>query len=393
MSDESECSSGGAARRHRREPIAAVSTDVTAFVGRTRSGPTDTPRLVRSMREFSDLYGGPWVESPLGASVWHYFLNGGRQALICAIDTAGDPLAARHVSDPSLQSDSRGLWMLERCPDVNIICIPPFQTGVDVDRATWDAAIDLAWRRRAFVLVDPAQSWTSVRDVSPAAVDALVSPHEAAANAAIYFPRIRCVDPVNVGSVQAFAPAGAIAGIYARTDARRGVWKAPAGLEARLDGVQVLSLALSDAEQGDLNRRGINTLRTFPGGHVVWGARTLRGHDQLGSDWKYVPARRLALFVEESLTRGLRWAATERGGPALWEAMTRDVEAWLLSLFRLGAFQGSTPREACFVRCDASTTTEEDVARGVTTLVVGIAPLTPSEFVLLKVPIPTAPMS
>lgn len=378
---------------NRREPIAAVSTDVTAFLGRTRRGPTDAPRLVQSMREFEDLYGGPWTESPLGASVWHYFLNGGRQALICAIETGGAPLEAMHVSDPALEADGRGLWMLDRCLDVNIVCIPPFQHGLDVDTATWDAAIDWAWRRRAFVLVDPPQAWTSVHDVTPAAIDALVSPHDAVANAALYFPRIRTADPVTAGPgpVGTFVPSGAIAGIYARTDARRGVWKAPAGLEARLDGVQVLSLAVTDDEQGDLNQRGINALRTFPSGHVVWGARTLRGHDQLGSDWKYVPVRRLALMVEESVARGLRWAVLEPGGPPLWDAITRDTDSWLLKLFRRGAFAGRTPREAYFVRCDASTTPDEDVESGVTTVVIGIAPLKPSEFILLKVAVLTAP--
>ena len=199
--------------------------------------------------------------------------------------------------------------MLDACPDVNLICIPPFGVGVDVDRATWDAAIAYAFHRRAMVLVDPPQDWDTADALTPTALDALVTPHDVCANAVLYFPRLRCLDPSDPDRLGTFVPSGAVAGIYARVDAHRGVWKAPAGLEAHLEGVVALSVPLVDAEQSRLNAAGVNGLRTFPGGHVVWGARTLRGADALASEWKYVPVRRLALFIEESVTRGTRWAA------------------------------------------------------------------------------------
>ena len=369
--------------------ITGAPTSVTAFIGRTRIGPTDRPRLVRSTTQFDDLYGGPWAESSLGACVHHFFRNGGREALICAIHTGGAPLEAAHVSDPSLQHAQRGLWMLDGCEDVNIICIPPFRPGVDVNRETWDAAIGWAALHRAFVLVDPPQYWNAAADVTQAALDTLVTPHESLANAALYLPRIRCVDPLDPDQTSTFVPSGAIAGVIARTDERRGVWKAPAGLEARLEGVTALAMPIADAEAAGFNGRGVNALRRFPVGHVAWGARTLRGHDQLASEWKYVPVRRLALFVEESLLRGSRWAVDEPGGPLLWEVLTRAADAWLLSLFRQGAFQGVTPDQAYFVRCNATTTTDEDVAIGITTMLVGLAPLRQSEFVIVKVTIPT----
>jgi hypothetical protein len=368
-----------------RGPITGVSTDVTAFIGRCRTGPTDVPGVVRSAQEFAQIYGGPWPESPLGVAVLHFFRNGGRQAVICNIDTDGRPLSAIHVSDPTLQAGRRGLWMLDACDDVNLICIPPFRFGVDVDRATWDAAIAYAFQRGAMVLVDPPETWDIADARSPAALEALVSPHDACANAVLHFPRLRCPDPLTPGAVATFAPSGAVAGIYARIDAHRGVWKAPAGLEARFEGVDALSVRLDDAEQSLLNVAGINGLRTFPGGHVVWGARTLRGADALASEWKYVPVRRLALFIEASVTRGVQWATVEPSGPRLWQALRLDVETFLIELFRRGALQGRTPAEACFVRCDASTTTQDDVDQGVTNLVIGVAPLKPAEFVVLTV--------
>lgn len=372
--------------------IASAPTSIAAFIGRTRIGPTDRPLLVHTFAEFEGLYGGVWPESPLGACVQHFFRNGGRAAYICAIETGGAPLTPAHVSDSSLQPLRRGLWMLDLCEDVNIVCIPPFRADLDVDRETWDAAIAWAYESRAIVLVDPPQHWTAAADITLAAVEMLVTPHEACANAALYVPRIVCADPIEPERSATFVPGGAIAGLIARTDARRGVWKAPAGLEARLEGAEALGMPMTDAEAGVLNGWGINPLRHFPAGLVVWGARTLRGHDQLGSEWKYLPVRRLALFVETSIVRGTRWASTEPGGPPLWELLTRAADAWLLSLFRQGAFPGATPDEAYFVRCDETTTTDEDIASGVTTMLVGIAPLQALEFILLKVPVQTRPV-
>jgi len=375
--------------QQRPSRIAGVPTDVTAFIGRCRLGPTDAPGVVRSAREFVQRYGGAWEDSPLGAAVLQFFLNGGREAVICAIETDGLPLASRHISAPGLQAQQRGLWMLDACPDVNLICIPPFRFGVDVDRATWDAAIAYAFERRAMVLVDPPQEWGTAETLTAIALDTLVTPHDACANAVLYVPRLRCPDPSDPDRLATFVPSGAVAGIYARVDAHRGVWKAPAGLEARIEGVVSLSVSLADAEQSRLNAAGVNGLRTFPGGHVVWGARTLRGADALASEWKYVPVRRLALFIEESVARGTRWAAVEPAGPVLWTALQRDVDTFLFDLFRRGALQGDTPEEAWFVRCDASTMTRDDMDQDVTTVVIGVAPLKPAEFVVLKVPVRT----
>ena len=177
-----------------------------------------------------------------------------------------------------------------------------------------------------------------------------------------------------------------MAGIFARTDTRRGVWKAPAGLEANLIGVPELSVGLTDDENGELNPKGINCLRAFPtGGRVVWGSRTLRGDDGLADEYKYIPVRRTALYIEESLYRGTQWAVFEPNDEPLWAQLRLNIGAFMNNLFRQGAFQGKTSREAYFVKCDKETTTQNDIDLGIVNIHVGFAPLKPAEFVVLKI--------
>lgn len=161
----------------------------------------------------------------------------------------------------------------------------------------------------------------------------------------------------------------------ARTDSQRGVWKAPAGTDAALSGAQGLETVLNDAENGALNPLGINCLRSFPvTGQVVWGARTLRGADQLADEYKYIPVRRLALFIEESLYRGTQWVVFEPNDEPLWSQIRLNIGAFMQNLFRQGAFQGRTPREAYFVKCDKETTTQSDIDLGIVNIHVGFAP-------------------
>jgi hypothetical protein len=197
---------------------------------------------------------------------------------------------------------------------------------------------------------------------------------------------LRLPDPLQEGRLSEFAPCGAIAGIMARTDAARGVWKAPAGLEATLNGVAELTVKLTDGENGQLNPLAVNCLRTFPvTGRVVWGARTLLGADMLASEWKYVPVRRLALFIEESLYRGTQWVVFEPNDEPLWAQIRLNLGAFMNGLFRQGAFQGRSPRDAYFVKCDNETTTQNDINLGIVNIIVGFAPLKPAEFVIIKI--------
>jgi phage tail sheath protein FI len=201
-----------------------------------------------------------------------------------------------------------------------------------------------------------------------------------------YFPRLRLPNPLRDNQLETFVPSGAIAGLIARTDATRGVWKAPAGIDASLSGVRELSYRLTDGENGRLNPLGLNCLRTItPFGHISWGGRTLAGDDRNASEWKYIPVRRTALFIEESLYRGLHWVVFEPNGEALWQQIRLNVGTFMQGLFRQDAFQGTTPREAFLVKCDRETNPQNLIDQGIVTVYVGFAPLKPAEFVIIQI--------
>jgi uncharacterized protein len=150
--------------------------------------------------------------------------------------------------------------------------------------------------------------------------------------------------------------------------------------------VQQLSVLLTDMENGQLNPLGLNCLRSFPiVGRVIWGARTLQGADQLESQWKYIPVRRTALFIEQSLYQGTQWVVFEPNDDSLWAQIRLSVGSFMQSLFRQGAFQGTTPQTAYFVKCDGESTTQNDIDQGIVNIVVGFAPLKPAEFVIIQI--------
>ena len=207
--------------------------------------------------------------------------------------------------------------------------------------------------------------------------------------AAIYWPHVLVADPVGstLGASIRVPPSGAVAGLYARTDARRGVWKAPAGVEATLGGVVRLQRDTIDSEQDDLNPVGINVLRVIPGaGSVIWGARTL----QPTSEWRYVPVRRTAMFLRKSIFNGIHFAVFEPNDTGLWSTLRATIRAFMETQFRNGAFAGTSSREAYFVKVDSETTTEVDQAAGIVNVLVGFAPLRPAEFVVVKLSQKTA---
>ncbi len=282
-----------------------------------------------------------------------------------------------------------GLFKLDKADLFNLLCIPPDVREGDTDNGVYRAAMKYCAERRAVLIVDPPADWGKNKDTASANAKAGLSglglAGTDARNAALYFPRVIQADPKREGQSDTFVPCGIVAGLMARTDTSRGVWKAPAGLDAALNGIQGLQVNLNDAENGMLNPLGINCLRSFPvNGRVVWGARTLRGADQLADEWKYIPVRRTALFIEESLYRGLQWVVFEPNDEPLWAQIRLNVGAFMHNLFRQGAFQGTTPRDAYFVKCDKESTTQSDINLGIVNVVVGFAPLKPAEFVIIK---------
>ncbi len=295
----------------------------------------------------------------------------------------GDPVdAPLYTTGANLRDNKKGLYALENADLVNLLVIPPYLSTGEIDSTVLTDTIAYAEERRAVVIMDPPAAWTSLDN---AVTGASAASFTSSTNAAVYFPKVDQADGLRDGQIASFAPSGAIAGVIARTDATRGVWKAPAGLDASIAGVSALSIPLTDLEIGRLNPLGVNCLRATPGaGHTIWGARTRDGSDRNASEWKYLPVRRTALFLEESLYRGTQWVVFEPNDAPLWAQIRLNVGAFMNNLFRQGAFAGTTPKEAYFVKCDAESTTQDDVNLGIVNIVVGFAPLKPAEFVVIK---------
>lgn len=300
----------------------------------------------------------------------------------CNVGNDGDlPDAAALIGN---RVDKTGMYALEDVDLFNLLCIPraaSLPTGQEA--AVMSAAISYCEEKRAFFIMDTPPNIDTVAEIRTWLNNNATLRHK---NAALYFPRVQIPDPLNGFRLRTVGASGTIAGLYARTDSNRGVWKAPAGTEANLRNVQKLDYALTDPENGALNPLAINCLRTFPiYGSVCWGARTLDGSDQQASEWKYVPVRRLALFLEESLYRGTKWVVFEPNDEPLWSQIRLNVGAFMHNLFKQGAFQGNTPRDAYFVKCDKETTTQNDRNLGIVNILVGFAPLKPAEFVIIKI--------
>ena len=376
------------------QPIAGVSTTITAFVGRAVAGPTNAPTACAGFADFERRFGAGSVDYPMSAAVEAYFLNGGREAIILRLEAAGGgggPLQpADYIGDESART---GLWALEGADLFNLLCLPWDQRGVELDRSVQAAAAGYCVRRRAMYVVDGPSGWIEpLRQghldlIDPAGPDSGLGIVDEAAqrNTLVYFPKVTQDDGA-VG-VAVFPACGAIAGRIVETDLTRGVWKAAAGAEATLTGVVGLEFNLTSDQQPALNALGINTLRQIPAqAPLIWGARTLRGSDQADDDYKYAPIRRLTLFIEESLDRGTRWAALEPNAETLWAALRLDIEAFMEGLKRQGAFYDYR------VICDGTTTTAADVDNGICTAMVMFAPLRPAEFLVLGVQMRAGPV-
>ncbi len=327
-----------------------------------------------------------------GKTVW----DDNSPATNSTVAAAGEASDGRALTDTEftgtgLADAKQGLYALEKTDLFNLLVIPPYKASNNDPNTTVDAGVmtyaaAYCERRRAMLLVDPLPNWGKTKDVT----DAFAAGFDSglgtnSKNAAVFFPRLRQPNPLKDNQIETFAPGGAVAGVMARTDAQRGVWKAPAGLDATLAGVPELSVPLTEGNIGQLNPIGVNCLRTMPAaGRVVWGARTMQGADLMASQWKYIPVRRTALFIEESLYRGTQWVVFEPNDEPLWAQIRLNVGTFMNNLFRQGAFQGTTPREAYFVKCDKETTTQADIDLGIVNILVGFAPLKPAEFVVIR---------
>jgi hypothetical protein len=301
------------------------------------------------------------------------------------------------ITDPGVyvpaDGSKNGIYALDNADIFNLLCIPPDNAGLTSSSSSlftlvYPLALVYCKKRRAVLLVDPPSDWASVSlaATGPTAGPAGLNLTANGDYGAIYFPSLIEADPLRKGQLDVYPPSGAVAGVIAQTDTSRGVWKAPAGIAAGFVGVQGLSVAMTDDENGELNPLGVNCLRFFQFvGNVVWGARTLRGADALTDDYKYLPVRRLALYIEESLFRGTKWVVFEPNDEPLWAQIRLNVQSFMQNLFKQGAFAGSSPKDAFLVKCDSETTTPYHQSIGIVNILVGFAPLRPAEFVVLQI--------
>ncbi len=334
--------------------ITGAPTDVVAFVGELTRGPRTKAVEVRSMSEFERQFGrGSLVHT----SVFLFFENGGRRAVIV------------RQRDSSLKAFFQALNELNSVEDVNLLCLP---SSMPLEPDKLFKAVSFCEKHRIFLLLDPDPKWSSQSDVT----EGLKLMGVSTPNASIYFPRL-----LGQGSL-GIPPCGAIAGVIARMDREHGVWRSPAGLATTLRGVRGLILPIDDTVTETLGPIGVNCLREDPtSGTIIWGARTLAGND---NEWRYIAVRRLSLFIEESIYRGTKWVVFEPNAEPLWLLLRQTVGIFMISLFNAGAFQGARMDDAFFVKCDATTMTQNDIQSGRVNIIIGFAPLKPAEFTVLR---------
>jgi phage tail sheath protein FI len=273
---------------------------------------------------------------------------------------------------------------LDKVPIFNLMVLPAV-----TDPGIWAQAVAFCERKRAFLIMDPLPGYAADPTYGlPLIQDAFnANDITESINAAVYFPYLASIDSLS-GLPKNLPPSGYVAGMFATIDNNRGVWKAPAGLETVLNNTTgvVPYGVLTDPTAGVLNQTGINAIRVFPGiGTVIFGARTTATQNTALQQWKYVPVRRLALFIEQSLYGSLGWAVFEPNATPLWVALRTTVEAFMLTLFNQGAFPGATPSTSFQVVCDSTTTTPTDVENGIVNILVAFAPLIPAEFVVIQI--------
>jgi uncharacterized protein len=298
---------------------------------------------------------------------------------------AGTTLAVTLGSDGSTPQDSdylQAFTQLDPMRDVNIVAVPGIGTKPVVDFGSTYCQ----GRTDCFYVAD-LPSTVDSREEAQTFVNGLTVK---SSYAAVYFPWLSMVDPTGAAPEPVpVPPSGFVTGMYARTDAQRGVWKAPAGTAANLGGATGLAVRLTDAEQDTLNPIGVNAIRFFPSsGIVIWGARTLAG--PASREYLYVPVRRLAIFLEQTIYNGVQWAVFEPNDEDLWASLRLNIGAFMMTQFRAGAFQGNTPDKAFFVKCDSQTNPQDQIDAGIVTVLVGFAPVKPAEFVVIKISQKTA---
>jgi phage tail sheath protein FI len=348
------------------ESYAGVSTD------------SESPRFIAKALASSKLVslvlpraGVPVPAQPVALAAHEVTLKGGEDGTTTTPAGVGD------------EAKGTGIYALAKTDIFNMLCLPtdvrsPYRPSV------LQTALGFCEAHRAMLLLDPPVGWGAGVEYEEV-IKRFPIGETRSENAAIYFPNLTLADPASGVNFE-LGPAGAVAGVWAATDSSRGVWKAPAGESAAIIGIEDLAVHVTPGLSGKLNPIAVNCLRPLPlAGDVVWGARTTKGADAEANQWKYIPVRRTALFIEESLHRGTRWVVFEPNDESLWASVRLNVGAFMNSLYRQGAFSGTTPAESYLVKCDKDNNPPDQVAIGIVNILVGFAPLYPAEFVIVSI--------
>ena len=370
--------------------IHEVPTSIAVFIGLATSGVMHKPIKIKNYTAYEKHFGPPHPNYDLATSVRLFFLNGGENCFVVNISDKSVLGSAENIH--KLYQDA--ITSLDSVDTFNLLVITKLQIDKNpmTDPVYLDilaAASEYCTNKRAFLLIDPLNAWDSSENVTDHQEFNITKIRSTVIieNSASYFPRIEVQEfdsTTNTNITKLIGPAAAIAGIMARTDATRGVWKAPAGVEAALAGIKGVDLVLTNSQNDALSKEGINCIRVFESGIVCWGARTLAGSDDLNSEWKYVSVRRFAIFLEHSIHQGTSWVVFEPNEEATWDAIRSAVNIFIMGLFKRGAFQGTTPKEAFFIKCDSSTNIQ--TAQGSSMrIIVGFAPIKPAEFIILQI--------
>ncbi len=354
------------------KPIEAVGTSTAGFIGESRKGPLNKPILVTNWSTFTKHFGDFEDAGALAHAVYGFFNNGGSRCFVLNVGTevgkekAGK--AALYIGEDKGPGQRTGLHAFEEIDEIAIV-VAPGQTEPAIQDAVLTHCEKMRYR---FAVLDGPETIDG-------GVDKLtnVKPRDSK-QCAYYFPWIEVYDPKK-GNIFV-PPSGHMAGIYARSDAERGVHKAPANELVR--GALGLKYQITKGEQDILNPKGINCIREFPGrGIRVWGARTISSDPE----WRYVNVRRLFNMVEHSIELGTQWVVFEPNNKTLWKRVTRNITAFLLRLWKDGALFGDTPEQAFYVKCDEETNPPEVIDAGQLIVEIGMCPTKPAEFVIFRI--------
>jgi len=395
-------------------PIENAGTSTAAFIGTTEKGTPGVPSLIFKWADYVEQFGGfrevkkvtgtgdaavtEYKPDAMGLAVYTFFLNGGGAAYIVSTDVVPSGTVAPGTSGAI---NAAIFDSLSKIRDINIICLPGKTWGTHVnaadkgDEAVIGLAISHAEKmKNRMVIVDLAEA---TKLSTESGVNKLsLSTNEFAVT---YYPWLEVANPFYKTEDQrpdkeydakqpptfTIAPSSFAAGMWAKIDGRRGVWKAPAGVETALLGVAGVADDVDNNQQGQLNHMGINCIRKLPGfGPVIWGSRTLA--TKADPEWRYVPVRRTACMIEESIYNNIQWAVFEPNDHRLWSSLRVNIDAFMNGLWRAGAFQGERSGDAYFVRCNlGDTMTQADIDTGKVIVEVGFAPLKPAEFVIIRI--------